>query len=137
MGPIGLMLAGANGTKERVMRARYRTWLWLAVLGLLPQAGCVTLPDASLSVQAGPKPGEPAPTATLPDGEAKEACLKVAAQMEANGHPREAIEELERARARDPKLDVSHRLALLYEQTGDYAHALAEYNKVLAARQAE
>ena len=120
------------------MRARYRTWLWLLLVGLAPQAGCVTLTDATVSFQAGPKtPDGSGSTPTLPDDEAERVCLKVAAEMGRNGHPREAIDELERARARDPKLDVTHRLALLYEQAGDYARALAEYNKELAARHAE
>ena len=101
------------------MRARYRTWLWLLLVGLAPQAGCVTLTDATVSFQAGPKtPDGSTSTPTLPDDEAERVCLKVAAEMGRNGHPREAIDELERARARDPRLDVTHRLALLYEQTG-------------------
>ena len=57
----------------------------------------------------------------------------MAAKFEANDCPGEAIVQLEKARTANPKLNVSHRLALLYEATGHYPQALAEYNKELAA----
>jgi tetratricopeptide (TPR) repeat protein len=114
------------------MRSLCKKWLWLVVLGLAPQAGCVSLTEGMLSPQAD------TPSMTmLPTGEAERVCLKVADQMESNGQCHEAAQELERARQRNPRLNVSHRLALLYEKTGDYARALAEYKKEMEALHAE
>jgi tetratricopeptide (TPR) repeat protein len=110
------------------MRPLCKKWLWLVVLGLAPQAGCVSLNEGMLSSQA-----DSSSMTTLPGGEAERLCLKVADQLETAGHFREAAAELERARQRNPKLDVTHRLGLLYERAGDYARALAEYKKEMDA----
>lgn len=90
-----------------------------------------------LAAPAARKPIAAAPVAdSLSDREAARACLATADELLANGHDPEALALLERARALDPAVEpaVVHKLAVLYDRTGDALRARAEYDKALAAR---
>jgi tetratricopeptide (TPR) repeat protein len=121
------------------MRPYYQTGLWLLLVGLTPQTGCVALKDATVQTATGP--GASGASVTLPaqplaafhDNETEKLCLTAAARFEDNECWGEAIVQLEKARKANPKLEMSHRLALLYEKEQDYPKALAEYNKELEA----
>lgn len=119
------------------MGPRYRTVLWVLLLGLGAPAGCVTLKDTTTPAtpgQQGAPAADQAPAlAYFSDNETEKLCLTAAAKFEENDCPSEAIVQLEKARTANPKLNVAHRLALMYEATGHYPQALAEYNKELAA----
>jgi Tfp pilus assembly protein PilF len=112
-----------------------RTWgrglvVWA---GAAACAGCYGGPlglpflASSAKVATGPhKPKE------LPAAEAGKVCLRLAGDLEANGHLTEAIGQYELARVHDPSLkDVGWRLAVLYDMTGNQAKALAEYQQAL------
>jgi tetratricopeptide (TPR) repeat protein len=73
------------------------------------------------------------PLASFHDDETLKLCMTMAAKFDEAGCYGEEINMLERARKADPGLDLTHRLALLYEKEGDYPKALAEYNKELEA----
>jgi tetratricopeptide (TPR) repeat protein len=121
------------------MRPCYQTGLWLLLVSLIPQAGCVTFKDTSIPTMTGPPaPGTPVnlaaqPLAAFHDDETEKLCLTAAAKFQENGCFGEAAVQLEKARSANPKLNVSHRLALLYEACEKYPEALAEYNKELEA----
>jgi Tfp pilus assembly protein PilF len=117
------------------MRRRSKSWLWVLLLGLTPQLGCVTLKDSTLAGPYGPEAAKA--NTILPDPEAAKLCLAAAAKFEETGHYAEAAAQLEKARSHDPKLEVTHRLALVYEESEDYARALVEYNKELTAKPRE
>jgi tetratricopeptide (TPR) repeat protein len=119
------------------MRPRYRTWLWLLLLGLAPQAGCVTLKESTspnTTPQEMPAADQSKDIAYFYDRDAEKLCLLTAQKYEEHDPPcyGEAAAQLEKARTLNPKLNVSLRLAKIYEQLGDYPRALAEYNKELA-----
>lgn len=67
-------------------------------------------------------------TADLPQREATKVCLTTASKMESAGHTREAILLYEKARQNDPSLGtLAHRLALLYDRSGDADRAQREF----------
>ena len=69
----------------------------------------------------------------LPPRQQTVLCLTTAEQLARDGHWREAILLYEKARQNDPlATDYSRRLAPLYEQTGDFAKAAAEFHAALA-----
>ena len=131
------------------MYPRSRTWLWVLVLGLAAPTGCVVLDTSTVPNQPGQpsqssQPSQPAqlsraitaaPLAHFHDEEAEQLHLSLAAKYEKSGSWGEAAAQLEMARQANPNLDVSYRLALLYENMEQYSQALAEYNKALAAVQ--
>jgi tetratricopeptide (TPR) repeat protein len=67
----------------------------------------------------------------LPAKEAGQACVTTADELASHGHRREAIQLYERARHFNARLNVAHKLAVLYDQEGSDTLALAEYNKAL------
>jgi tetratricopeptide (TPR) repeat protein len=92
------------------------------------------------------KPGEGSETVVLPDaeasadgkrsaptrGEATEACLTAAREMEAHGRDLAAIEQYERARSFQPKTrGIAKRLAVLYERQDQREKAATEYAAAL------
>ena len=116
------------------MRPCYRTGLWLLLAGFMPLTGCVTLKDATLQTTGPGAPGTPVPEqplAAFHENQTEMLCLKMADKFEEAGCWGEAIVQLEKARKANPKLDLSERLADLYEKEEDYPKALAEYNKLL------
>src|SRR5262249_59326294 len=116
----------------RAMTARHGKRLLLLVLGLGAHLGCATLPQTLLPL-AGEKPAEAVtrPEPTLPAGESADLCVKLAATLEKNGRLREAAFELEKARGYNPRLDLSYRLALLYDKQGEQQQAPAEFQKAV------
>jgi tetratricopeptide (TPR) repeat protein len=117
------------------MRPCYQTGLWLLLAGLLPLTGCVTLKDATLQTPTTPSapgtPVAPAPLTAFHDGETEKLCLTMAAKFDERGYWGDEIQMLEKARQANPHLDLSDRLADLYEKEADYPRAMAEYNKEL------
>jgi len=110
---------------------------FLGLLGSL--AGCQSISKENLA-SATPQ-NEPRP-ASSPEihsykgtpKEAAEVCLHTAEVMDQGGKAEEAIPLYEKARQNGGnKQQISRRLAYLYEQQGDFKHALEEY-KQLAQR---
>ncbi|MFN4260369.1 MAG: tetratricopeptide repeat protein [Gemmataceae bacterium] len=102
---------------------------------LAPSAGCLWHQQEKLPDLVAPlpldRPPTPEPT-ELPPDKAADACLATARALERQGHPAEAIAQYERARQFNPKLiQVSRRLAVLYDQVGAFDLALGEYKKAL------
>ncbi len=106
----------------------------LALAGL---SGCASGPLLSSLSAAKPSAGDTPPASrsessdTLPPKQAAEACLATAKELQAHGHAPEAIILYERARQLNPQEQVSRFLAVLYDQQGNDARALAEYRKAL------
>jgi len=109
----------------------------LSLAGLL--VGCHTLAPLGGTKLAGHgKTGSSAVEANrqasdLSPDKAAQACIATAEQFAQAGHQREAIALLLRARANDPEVPVSHRLAVLYDRVGEHAKAKLEYKKALQA----
>jgi Flp pilus assembly protein TadD len=108
----------------------------LILLSVAPQMGCMTLP-AMLT-----PPNPVLPTAessakaakSLPPNEGAHLCLQLAETMEQRGYYAEAANQCEKARQLNPKLDLSYRLALLYDQMGDGPRALTEYQRAVSLK---
>jgi Tfp pilus assembly protein PilF len=112
-----------------------RCGLILVVALPLTATGCVSLlPRVGEAAANGAPAGAPAKEGDLPPAKAVALCLQLAGNLERTGHLREAAVQLERARAHNPKLDVGHRLAVLYDRAGEFARAEAEFQRALAER---
>jgi Tfp pilus assembly protein PilF len=105
----------------------------LALIGLAPTVGCLT-PNAAqtafrpMTSVGGISEGK---EKTLPAKETVEILLTLAADLEKNGFIGDAITNLEKARETDPKLNLNHRLAVLYDQIGNERKALTEFDLAL------
>jgi Tfp pilus assembly protein PilF len=102
----------------------------LLILLALLQPGCVLLDSAR---QDAHKLVEPT---MLPPVESARACQAVAENLAREGHIEQAIEQMLKARAFDPRIDVSPVLARLYARLGndrmtrdEFARALKEHPK--------
>lgn len=75
------------------------------------------------------------PPPELPPAEAARLALRTAQEFEKNGRLPEAIQFYEKARAHDPALrwTTARRLAVLYDLTGNFPKADAEYAELLRA----
>ncbi|MCS6853091.1 MAG: tetratricopeptide repeat protein, partial [Gemmataceae bacterium] len=107
---------------------------WLLCLSALVSGGCLSPARPGLSELVTPIKTGPSPEgrqAELPPHKAAEACLVTAQMLEKHGHEVEAIAEYELARSYNPKLQVSRRLAVLYDRQCDYARAMHEYRQAL------
>lgn len=71
------------------------------------------------------------PVQDLPAREAAKVCLATARKMDEGGREAEAISLYLRARDHDPSVDVSARLAVLYDRQQMTSEALAEYRRAL------
>lgn len=70
----------------------------------------------------------------LPAEQAALACRQTGAQLEAAGHYQQAIKLYERSLLKDAsQADLHHRLAVLYDQTGDAVRARSRYEVALQA----
>ena len=69
--------------------------------------------------------------ADLKPSEGAQACVGTADSLAAKGHEAEAVKLLLKARQLDPKQQVAHRLAVLYDRNGDDKQALREYEIAL------
>lgn len=107
--------------------------LVLCVAIQFPLAGCATSSGTrpNLLATGAISQGPSQPASELPRKQAAAACLATADDLAQAGHEREAIIQYEKARAHDPKLDLSHKLAVLYDRQGEDARALAEYRRAL------
>lgn len=74
------------------------------------------------------------PTKEMSPAETAKICLTTARKMDEGGREAEAIGLYERAREHDPKLDVSARLAVLYDRAHDVSRAEAEYRRAVEAQ---
>ncbi len=108
--------------------------LLVGFLGL--SAGCTLGPPLLGSLVKEPTPEAEAPPAPeLPPGKAAQACLTTARACASKGYVREAIQEYRMARQINPDLpEVAWRLAVLYDQQGDFDRAEIEYRQALAAQ---
>jgi tetratricopeptide (TPR) repeat protein len=105
-----------------------------ALLVLLPGLGCynpqLNLPlwtTAKLAASGAKKPQE------LPPDEAAAVCMNLGRTLEKTGHDAEAAGQYEKAREYNPRAEVAHRLAVVYDRMGNYPRAVAEYQKALEA----
>jgi Tfp pilus assembly protein PilF len=119
------------------MKKRSRRHLALVALGLLAPGGCLALPKNLTPEGVNP----PSAAADKPDNskelapqETARLSLKLAQSMEQKGYLLEAAYQYERARQLNPRLDISHKLALLYAQGGETTRALAEFGRAREAR---
>lgn len=90
--------------------------------------------EAKQALLVGPDAGAPTPKPELPAREAAKACFAAAVEMEKNGAPEEAVKLYEKARASDPAAygkTASRRLAVMYDQVGEFSKAAAEYEAAL------
>jgi Tfp pilus assembly protein PilF len=70
----------------------------------------------------------------LPADKAAETCFSVGCMQEKNGYMAEAAGQYELARRYNPNLPgVARRLAVVYDNLGNYSQALTEYENALAA----
>lgn len=108
--------------------------LLVGFLGL--SAGCTLGPPLLGSLVKEPTPEAEAPPAPeLPPGKAAQACLTTARACASKGYVREAIQEYRMARQINPDLpEVAWRLAVLYDQQGDFDRAEIEYRQALAVQ---
>jgi Tfp pilus assembly protein PilF len=95
---------------------------------LLASSGCAQFrPSWPSLTKKSPPPNyaqESRPPKELPAHRAAEVCLTTAQQLEAAGKEIEAIQQYERARHFQPALALpTHRLAILYDRTGDARRA--------------
>ena len=84
----------------------------------LPESADAQQPVAE--VQSTPQLRNPA---DLKPGEGAQACVATADSLAAKGHAAEAVKLLLKARQLDPKQQVAHRLAVLYDRHGNWAEA--------------
>jgi Tfp pilus assembly protein PilF len=116
------------------MRRRF-PWYWLvALLGLLPNLGCLgwgqkanplipPLDGGNSNAQR---------EVNLPPEKSCEACLSVARSEEAAGHLKHAADQFELARAYNPRVKgVARRLAVIYDRLGQHHKAETEYQLAL------
>lgn len=117
-----------------------RNWLLIGVGGVcLWATGCTSVFHRETPSAIAPEmPSMAAPTADrraeLSTEESVRLCLTTANTLQAGGQLREAILLLERARQKNPRLDLSHRLAVLYNLQGDWSTAEAEFRKALKSK---
>jgi tetratricopeptide (TPR) repeat protein len=132
-----------------------RSALLLVVAAALTSAGCLGLfrndnQNQPVTANASPTGGTPglligpeaatqAPPTELPPKQAAVACLAAAQELDQKGRnadaSKQAIALYEKARALDPAsaAGVGRRLAVLYDQLGDFSKAQAEYEPLLKA----
>ncbi|MBX7104780.1 MAG: tetratricopeptide repeat protein [Gemmataceae bacterium] len=105
----------------------------LALVGLAPTVGCLTPNAAQTAFRPMTSVGGIAEgkEKTLPPKETVEILMTLAADLEKNGFIGDAITNLEKARETDPKLNLNHRLAVLYDQLGEERKALTEFDLAL------
>jgi Tfp pilus assembly protein PilF len=115
-----------------------RKWLLLIALGgLVPQAGCHSLPGApnpagtvSVGPQA-PQENAPPPKELNPADTAK-VCFATAEELEKGDKLPEAITLYEKCRQQDPKMTAAtRRLAVLYDRIGQFDQARTEYERAI------
>jgi len=113
--------------------ARAKTLTLVCGLGVgLFLSGCAAPFSKELLVAKPVAPAKPAAPATLPAKDGAEACLALATSLATNGHDADAIAQFERARQYDSKVrGVAHRLAILYDRTGNAKRAAAEFQLAL------
>jgi Tfp pilus assembly protein PilF len=118
------------------MPGRRNRWVVGLVLVALPQAGCLGVKGA-LAPEPPPLTGpsaaaEPKPEKALPPEKSAELCLSIGDTMRQSGHLAEAVVQYEQARQYNPKLTAAtHRLALVRDELGEHAAALAEFQRAL------
>jgi Tfp pilus assembly protein PilF len=114
-------------------------WAAVAVWCLLVNGGCLhNMPWSHSDPQSVPALADNAtPAGTrerdLPLAQSAQLHLSLADKMEKSGHDAEAVACFEKARQCDSHVQVSRRLAPLYDRLGDNKHALEEYQKALKA----
>jgi tetratricopeptide (TPR) repeat protein len=98
----------------------------------------LTLKDSIVPTPTGPgAPAQTPPLAAFQKDNTATLYLKAAARFEENKCLGEAAAQLEKARKANSDLDVSYRLARLYEALEKYPEARAEYNNELATARQE
>jgi len=109
----------------------------LLMLGLLELVlGCTTHPKTDTSlVQPLGQEVTISPSGELAPAQAAKACLVTGKTLAGKGHDREAIQEYELARQKDPNLpDLAWRLAVLHDRQGNAARAEIEYRSALQSQ---
>ncbi len=115
------------------MRHSFQLALVVTLCGSL--AGCHTLglreaqqPLAEIPLGETPMQA----TKEMPAREASKVCLATAKKMDDGGRDAEAVSLYLRAREHDPSVDVSARLAVLYDRLQQSSEAQAEYRRALS-----
>ena len=114
------------------------------IAGLLALAGCKT-PGANPEGQGDSMPGllvgpeaigRATPPVDLPIKESGKLCLRTAQEFEKKGQTEDAIRLYEKARACEPTTEkvASRRLAVLYDQAGEFSKSSTEYETLLKAQ---
>ena len=109
-----------------MIRQRFR-WLLLAGLAVLPSGGCMQ------GTLAPPEDSLKAAKNELPKDQPAAIYLSTASQMEKANDAARAIQCYEKAKELDPSCEdaIAHRLAILYDKTGEATKAMAEYQRAL------
>lgn len=115
--------------------AHFKAFLLALSLPALLLTGCASLPWKHTSAK--PVLGNNADLVHMGDNispqKTLELCLTTAADLQQQGHTREAMKLYEKARAMDPgAINYSARMAQLYAIDGRYAEAIGEYEQALA-----
>jgi Tfp pilus assembly protein PilF len=116
------------------MQRRSAWQLAAVVLGLCGPLACQTVPLSTMSPMASSSalPPPAANNKELPPEEAARVCLAAAEEMEKGGLYAQAAALYEKARKDYPRFaSVSRRLAVLYDEQGDFTRAQEEYEKAL------
>lgn len=104
-------------------------------LGMMATSvGCLTATSSSTPIRVETSLGNSTigKDTKLPDKDTAEIHFSIANELEQNGYWADAADRLEKARQLDSKYkNVSRRLALLYDKTGNERKALDEYEKAL------
>lgn len=121
------LAAAAQEDSFNVTTTRNVWMLGLAAL-VVASSGCAQFrPQWPSLTKKSPPPNyaqERRPTKELPARRAAEVCLATAQQLETAGKDSEAIQQYERARHFHSDLpEATHRLAILYDRTGDVRRA--------------
>jgi len=107
----------------------------ILLMGLLgPLAGCQLISQENLTSTTTPdlNKAETTGKAELPAKATAEVCLTTARLLEKDGKDGDAIVLYEKARQNGPnKVQISRRLAVLYDKQKDYKHAMEEFNQLL------
>ncbi|MDW8242886.1 MAG: tetratricopeptide repeat protein [Thermogemmata sp.] len=125
---LGLLLTGCHGAGANGLFTNNTSGGLLTNARLWKENPPTLLIGPEAAAQAPPPP-------ELPPAEVARLALRTAQEFEKNGRIPEAIQFYEKARAHDPglRLVAGRRLAVLYDLSGQFAQADAQYGELLRA----
>lgn len=113
---------------------RFKGWFLASWIGAsLAASGCHSTPQRDIFTTTG---APPASTRQVDLGgeESARLCVTTADQLQRAGKLREATLLLEKARQQSPRLDVSHRLGILYDLQGEFIKGQSEFQQALKSK---